>query len=240
MPLLGDLVTALAAGDGWQPHQVTAAILRAYGIPMVDSAVAGTEDAAVLAADQLGYPAAVKAADPDLVHKSDIGGVQLRLADADAVRTAYRTVTAATGGPTVLVQPMAGPGVELVAGIVHDTLFGSLVMLGLGGVHTDLLGDRTFRLVPMTDLDAGRMWRSLRGARLLTGYRGSTPADTAAVEDLTTRLGLLAEHLPEVAELDLNPVIAGPHGVLAVDAKLRLADPGTEPDAALRRLRPPS
>jgi len=229
-----------AAGEGWQPYPVTAAILRAYGIPLVDSAVAATEDAAVAAADRLGYPVAVKAADPALVHKSDIGGVQLRLAGPDAVRTAYRTVTAATGHFEVLVQPMAGPGTELVAGIVHDPLFGSLVMLGLGGVHTDLLGDRTFRLVPMTDLDAGRMWRSLRGAPLLTGYRSSPPADTAAVEDLMLRLGLLAEQLPEVAELDLNPVIAGADRVLAVDAKLRLAAPGTEPDAALRRLRPPS
>jgi acyl-CoA synthetase (NDP forming)/L-amino acid N-acyltransferase YncA len=230
----------LATGDGWQPYPVTAAILRAYGIPLVSSVVAANEDAAVAAAAEVGYPVAVKAADPALVHKSDIGGVRLRLTDADAVRSAYRSVTAATGGPEVLVQPMAPPGVELVAGIVHDPLFGSLVMAGLGGVHTDLLGDRAFRLVPMTDLDAGRMWRSLRGARLLTGYRGSTPADTGAVEDLLLRLGLLAEQLPEVAELDLNPVIAGPDGVLAVDAKLRLAAPGTEPDAALRRLRPPS
>ncbi len=231
---------ALTAGGGWQPYPVTASILRAYGIPLVDSVVAANEEAAVAAADQLCYPVAVKAADPALVHKSDIGGVQLRLAGPEAVVTAYRTVTAAAGSAEVLVQPMAGPGVELVAGIVHDPLFGSLVMLGLGGVHTDLLGDRTFRLVPMTDLDGARMWRSLRGAPILTGYRGSTPADTVAVEDLMLRLGLLAEQLPEVAELDLNPVIAGPDGVLAVDAKLRLEAPGTEPDAALRRLRPPT
>jgi acyl-CoA synthetase (NDP forming) len=132
---------------------------------------------------------------------------------------------------------MAAGTVELVAGIVHDPLFGSLVMTGLGGVHTDLFGDRTFRLVPMTDLDAGRMWRSLRAAPLLSGYRNTPPADTGAVEDLLLRLGRLAEELPEVAELDLNPVLAGPDGAVAVDAKLRLAPAGPEPDPTLRRLR---
>src|SRR5690606_8683651 len=104
-------------------------------------------------------------------------------------------------------------------------------------IYTDLLGDRAFRLVPMTDLDAGRMWRSLRTAPLLTGYRNTPPVDTGAVEDLLLRVGRLAEELPEVAELDLNPVLAGPDGVVAVDAKLRLAAAGDEPDAALRRLR---
>jgi acyl-CoA synthetase (NDP forming) len=104
-------------------------------------------------------------------------------------------------------------------------------------VNTDLLGDRSFRLTPMTNLDGARMWRSLRGARLLTGYRGRPGVDTAAVEDLVLRLGRLAEDVPQIAELDLNPVIAGPDGVLAVDAKLRLAAVGTEPEPFLRQLR---
>jgi acyl-CoA synthetase (NDP forming) len=130
-------------------------------------------------------------------------------------------------------------GVELVVGVVHDPLFGSLVMLGLGGAHTDLLGDRTFRLLPVTDLDARRMWRSLRGAPLLTGYRGTPAVDTAALEDLLLRVGRLADDVPEIAELDLNPVLAFPHGVVAVDAKLRLAPIGTEPDPSLRALKEP-
>ena len=123
-----------------------------------------------------------------------------------------------------------------MAGIAHDPQFGSVVLLGPGGVQTDLLGDRALRLVPMTDLDAGRMWRGLRAAPLLTGYRGAPAVDTAALEDLLLRLGRLAEDLPEVAELDLNPVLAGPDGVVAVDAKLRLAPVGAEPDPLLRRL----
>jgi acyl-CoA synthetase (NDP forming)/L-amino acid N-acyltransferase YncA len=229
---------ALVAGPGWQPPERVAQVLAAYGIPLVRSVVVTNGDAAVQAAETLGFPVVLKSADPDLVHKSDAGAVALHLTDADQVRAAYVTVAAA-GRPArgALVQPMADGQVELVAGVVHDPLFGSLVMAGLGGVHTDLLGDRVFRLVPMTDLDPGRMWRTLHGAPLLTGYRGAPAVDTAAVEDLLSRIGRLAEDLPEVAELDLNPVLAGPNGAIAVDAKLRLAAVDAEPDPTLRQLR---
>jgi ATP-grasp domain len=172
--------------------------------------VARDADAAVAAAQEHGYPVALKAADPALVHKSDIGAVRLNLHDPHAVREAYHAIEAALGAnPPVLVQTMASAPVELVAGVVHDPLFGSLVMLGLGGVHTELLGDRALQLLPVTDLDAARMWRSPRAAPLLTGYRGAPGVDTAAVEDLLLRLGRLAEDFPEIAELDLNPIAAG-------------------------------
>jgi acyl-CoA synthetase (NDP forming) len=246
--------TIRAADGGWQPYERTASILGGYGIRLLDSRTAHSAGQAMAAADELGYPVVLKAADPQLVHKSDVGAVHLGLAGPDEVDAAYHAIGAAvrptaslasldrsdaTDRPTpaVLVQPMATGTVELVAGIVHDPLFGSLVMTGLGGVHTDLLGDRAFRLMPMTDLDAGRMWRSLRAAPLLAGYRGAPPVDTGALEDLLLRLGRLAEELPEVAELDLNPVLVGPAGLTAVDAKLRLAPAGDEPDAILRRLR---
>jgi acyl-CoA synthetase (NDP forming) len=233
---------AVAEGGGWQPHDRIADILDRYGIPVVPTETVVSAAAAAEAATKLGYPVVLKAADPDLVHKSDIGAVRLRLADRSAVEAAYAQIAAATGKPepVVLVQPMAAGQVELVAGIVHDKLFGSLVMAGLGGVHTELFADRAFGLVPMTDRDASRMWRSLRAAPLLTGYRGSAPVDTAAVEDLLLRLGRLAEDLPEVAELDLNPVLVSARGVMVVDAKLRLAEVGIEPDATLRQLRAPS
>jgi acyl-CoA synthetase (NDP forming) len=180
----------------------------------------------------------VKSADPELVHRTDLDAVRLNVGDDAAVRAAYRDVVAA-GHPRrgALVQPTARGALELVTGVVHDPLFGSLVMAGLGGVHTDLFGDRALRLVPVTDLDAGRMWRSLRAAPLLTGFRGTRPVDTDALEDLLLRLGRLAEELPEVAELDLNPVLLGPDGVVAVDAKLRLHAVGAEPDPARRELR---
>jgi acyl-CoA synthetase (NDP forming)/GNAT superfamily N-acetyltransferase len=129
-----------------------------------------------------------------------------------------------------------GTGEEMAAGIVHDPLFGSLVTLRLGGARTGLIADRVLRLVPMTDLDAGRMWRSLRYAPLLTGAPGHPGVDVAALEDLLLRLGRLAEDVPEVAELEIDPVLAGPDGVAAVGARLRLAPAGAEPDPALRRL----
>jgi acyl-CoA synthetase (NDP forming) len=226
-------------GGGWQSHAVIAAILDRYGIPVVATeTVTGAADA-VAAAQRVGYPVVLKAADPDLVHKSDIGAVKLGVRDGRAVEIAYREIASALGqdAPAVLVQPMAAGQVELVAGIAHDPLFGSLVMAGLGGVHTELFADRAFALVPMTDRSAGRMWRSLRAAPLLTGYRGTRRVDTAAVEGLLLRLGQLAEDLPEVAELDLNPILVSADGAVVVDAKLRLAPVGQEPDATLRPLR---
>jgi len=228
---------ALNDGAGWQSYQRTAEILAGYSITVLPTATATDVTGAIAAADQVGYPVVLKSADSDLVHKTDTGGVRLGLTDPDAVREAFEAVTTAGHpGTGVLVQKQVTAPVELVAGVVHDPLFGSVVLLGLGGVHTDLLGDRALRLVPMTDLDAGRMWRSLRAAPLLTGYRGAPPVDTGALEDLLLRLGRLAEDIPEVAELDLNPVLAGPDGVVAVDAKLRLAPVGAEPDPTLRRL----
>jgi acyl-CoA synthetase (NDP forming) len=230
------------AGAGWQPPSVTAALLGCYGIRALPGEVVTTLDDAVAAAFRLGFPVALKAADPAIVHKTERGAVRLDLTDPFAVRDAYAHIAAALGKPQppVLVQPMHHGGVELVVGVVHDHQFGSLVMLGLGGVLTDLLGDRTFRLLPVTDVDAGRMWRTLRGAPLLTGYRGSSPVDTDALQDLLARVGRLAEDFPEVAELDLNPVLAMPDGVVVVDAKLRLVPVGTEPDATVRALAEPA
>ncbi|GIE92414.1 acetate--CoA ligase family protein [Actinoplanes regularis] len=229
---------ALATGGGWLPYNRTVELLAAYGIPILPAGTAATEAEAVTAAGRIGCPVVLKAAHPDLVHKSDTGGVRLGLTDAAAVRAAFPAVAAAgRPGTGVLVQRQYDRPVELVAGVVHDPLFGSLVLLGLGGVRTELSDDRALRLVPMTDLDAGRMWRGLRSAPLLTGYGGAPAADTDALEDLLLRLGRLAEDLPEVAELDLNPVLAGPDGVIAVDAELRLTPVGVEPDPRLRQLR---
>ncbi|MGC9669774.1 GNAT family N-acetyltransferase [Planosporangium sp. 12N6] len=233
---------ALATGGGWQPPGMVTGLLAYYGIRAVDTVVACGLDDVAAAAARLGYPVVVKAADPTITHKTDRHLVQLDLADSGAVRDAYAAITATLGDPQapVVVQPMRHGGVELAVGVVHDPLFGSLVMLGLGGTHTDLLGDRTFRLLPVTDLDAHRMWRSLRGAPLLTGYRGAPAVDTAALEDLLLRVGRLAEDVPEIAELDLNPVLAFPDEVATVDAKLRLAAIGAEPDPDLRALREPA
>jgi acyl-CoA synthetase (NDP forming) len=231
---------SLADGAEWLPGNRGAALLACYGIPFTRQAAAATSEAAVAAAVELGFPAVLKTDDPNLVHKSDLGAVQLGLKDTFAVAEAYRQVVAASGDPHVVVQTQERPGVEMVAGVVHDPVFGSVLMCGLGGVHTELFRDRTLRLPPITDYDATTMWRSLRSAPLLTGYRGAPPVDTAAWEDLLLRLGRLADELPEVAELDANPVILRPDGLVVVDIKVRLSPAHDEPDSSLRALRGPS
>jgi acyl-CoA synthetase (NDP forming) len=180
----------------------------------------------------------MKATRPGLVHKTEAGGVHLRLADEAAVRAAYLNIAGSLdeAAPEVALQPMVPTGVELLVGVVHDALFGSLVMVGLGGVYTDVLGDRSFRSLPFTDQDAAAMWRELRAAPLLTGYRGAPAMDTDALEQLILRVAELANDFPEVSELDLNPVVAVPSGVAALDIKIKLALAADEPDGYARSL----
>jgi acyl-CoA synthetase (NDP forming) len=206
---------------------------------MVDSREVEGAQAAVEAARRIGGPVALKALGPTLLHKSDVGGVRLDLASPDAAGAAYEEMKEALGDAMVgaAVQPMADAGVEVIVGVVHDEPFGPLVMLGLGGTAAELLGDRSFRALPLTDLDAARLVRSLRSSPLLLGYRGAPPCNTGALEDLLLRVARLAEDVPELAELDLNPVIVSSTGVTAVDARTRLMPAGATPD--VRALRPP-
>jgi hypothetical protein len=159
------------------------------------------------------------------------------LTNAVQVGLAYDEVTAAAGDPQVVVQAMAPAGTELVIGAVRDRLFGPLLMAGSGGVLTDLLADRQWRGLPLTDLDATDMVHSLRCAPLLAGYRGAHAADQAAVLDVIHRMAWLAEQVPELAELDINPLVAGPTGAFAVDVRPRLAPATPEPDWYARRMR---
>jgi acyl-CoA synthetase (NDP forming) len=221
--------------------------MTCYGIPLLETRLAASVEKAAKMARELGFPIVIKATRPGLVHKSELGGVQLGLADESAVRQAYRAISDALGevGPEVALQPMVQTGVELVVGVAHDQLFGSVVLIGLGGVHTDLLGDRSFRALPLTDRDAAAMWRELHAAPLLTGYHGAPAMDTDRLEQLLLRVAQLAEDFPEVTELDLNPVVAVSAGVAALDVKLRLQPVEDEPDPYLRSLatrgvRPPN
>ena len=136
-----------------------------------------------------------------------------------------------------VLQPMAEPGVETIVGIVRDDLFGSVVMFGLGGTAAELFADRAFQIVPMTDVDAAELVRAPKSAPLLTGYRGSPPVDIAALEDLLLRIGTLAVTVPELAELDLNPVIATPGGVALVDGRCRIEAVLSPSVLPMRRMR---
>jgi acetate---CoA ligase (ADP-forming) len=215
---------ALAQADEtWLEADATRGLLTAYGIPVVPERVAHTIDGAVEAARELGLPAVLKTASAG-AHKTEEGGVALDLRDDRQVRTAAERI-----GPPLLVQPMVSGGAELLAGIVQDPVFGPLVAFGPGGVFAELIGDAAFRLAPITDVDAEELVLGGKAGRLVRGFRGAQPSDVASLVDLLHRLSRLAEDLPEVAELDLNPVVAQPHGCIAVDARVRIRRASTTP-----------
>jgi acyl-CoA synthetase (NDP forming)/GNAT superfamily N-acetyltransferase len=209
---------------GWLAPDLAAELLTRYGIPVLPVRMAHSADEAAAVAQELGGPVVLKAYWPELVHKSDLGAVLLGLSGEDAIRAGYRDLVARLGDRirAVAVQPMAQHGLELLAGTVEDDVFGPLVVFGLGGVATEVLADRGARLTPLTDLDAAELVRSLRTAPLLMGYRGQPAVDLAAVESVLIRLSRLADDLPDVAELDLNPLLARPDGVRVLDARVRL------------------
>jgi acetyl coenzyme A synthetase (ADP forming)-like protein len=210
---------AIAAGAEWLDAAGARRLLGAYGVQLVPERLAATLEEAVEAARELGYPVVLKTAVPG-AHKTEQGGVILDLGDEQAVRSAAERL----GGP-MLVQPFVRGGTELLAGAVQDPVFGPLVAFGPGGVLAELIGEARFRLAPLTDLDAKELVRAGKAGRLVAGFRGAPPADAGALVDLLLRLSLLADDLPEVAELDLNPVLALPDGCFAVDARVRVADP---------------
>ena len=218
---------ASADGVAALPERESLALLAGVGVPVVDSRPVADASGAVEAALALGGPVAVKLDAPGLAHKTDVGGVRLGLSGEAAVRAAAEDLLAtgerlAAGGAGrvrgLLVQPMAPPGAELIAGIQRDPQFGPVVIVGLGGVLAEVLDDISLRLAPVSTEEALAMLVELRGAAVLDGVRGGPAVDREAVAALLVTLGRLAVARPDVREVDLNPVIAGPHGAVAVDA----------------------
>ncbi|WBB81790.1 GNAT family N-acetyltransferase [Micromonospora sp. WMMD882] len=236
LPELPDVDPAAAEAairvDG--PDQA-ARLLAAYGVEVVGSTPAATVEEAVRAAERTGFPVAVKSAAPGLRHRLDLGAVRLDLADPDAVRRAYAEL-AGVFGPDVLVQAMVAPGVACVVELVEDPTFGPVVGFGLGGVATELLGDRAWRAVPLTDRDARELVDEPRAAPLLRGYRGAAPVDRDALADLLARVGRLADDQPRVRALTLNPVLARPDGIAVLHATARIGAAVVRPDTGPRRL----
>jgi acetyltransferase len=216
------------------PERESLELLRSAGIAV--TAVAGVADAeaAVAAADRFGYPVAVKLDASDTAHKSDIGGVRLGLTDAAAVRKAVGRIMAAglAAGVDVrgvLVEPMAGPGVELIVGLERDPMFGATVLVGSGGILAEILDDVAIRPVPIGRATAFAMIDELRSGPILAGARGTAPVDREALADLIVAVARLGVERPDIVEIDLNPVIAHAGGSVAVDALVVLA--GGAPDA---------
>lgn len=221
-------------GPGWLTTQETHSLLRAMKAPLVPGSIATAPEEAVRLAQKIGFPVAVKLASHQIIHKTEMGAVQLNLGDDQAVRDAFSGIRArleqvgkleAMEG--VLVQPMQSDGVEVMVGMTRDPLFGPLIAFGLGGIHVEILGDVECRIAPLTDRDATEMIRGIKGYRLLTGYRGHPPADLEALEETLLRVSRLVEEIPEISELDLNPIFALPpgQGCRIVDVRVHIEPP---------------
>jgi acyl-CoA synthetase (NDP forming) len=229
------LVQRVTAAGGeapvWLEPEDVQELLAIAGIEMARARACAPEDVARVA-DELGYPLVAKAIAPGLVHKSDVGGVALGLESALDVRLAVaamrdRLTAAGYRLESVLLQRQVDGGLEALVGVVGDPTFGPLIVCGAGGVQVELLRDVSFRLPPVTDLDAAEMIDRLRARPLFDGYRGAPPADRAALVELLQKLSALVEELPELYELDLNPVkVQRPgEGAIVVDARVRVGPP---------------
>jgi acetyltransferase len=236
------IAAALAAGESWLAPERAAAVLTAYGIPLITDRLAGDPGEAAAAAAEIGFPVALKIRSRDITHKSDIGGVVLNLADATQVKReaagmleridAVRPEARLDG---FLVQPMIRrPGaVELLVGVVDDPVFGPLIAFGQGGIAVEILRDSSLELPPLNVLLARRLMARTRVWQLLQAYRSKAAANIDAVVEVLIHLGQLAADCPEIRELDINPLLADSDGVVALDARLRVA---SAPATGARRL----
>ncbi|MCB9455252.1 MAG: acetate--CoA ligase family protein [Anaerolineaceae bacterium] len=203
---------------GWLPPEQVNRLLTAYGVTVPGDGLAYSADEAAGLADSLGYPVALKLA--GVTHKSDVGGVVLNLESAAAVRDAYSRLTAAHAGG-VQVQAMISGEAEIIVGVVRDPQFGPLVMAGLGGTQVELLGDTAFELAPLSAAEASAMLDRTAAGKVLAGYRGKAPADRDAVIQAILALAQIALDWPQIAEIEINPLIVRQQGAVAVDARVR-------------------
>jgi acyl-CoA synthetase (NDP forming) len=226
-------------------------LLAAYGITLWPALEVSTADAAAVAARRTGYPVALKATASRLRHRADLRSIWLDIADEPQLRRAFAQLRADLGGQAVIgqgpgasgpdvggvvLQAMAPVGVACVVRSVEDPLFGPVVEFGVGGPPTDLLGDVARRSPPLHETDVADLIRGVRAAPLLFGHRGAPPVDIEALEEVVGRVSVLADQLPEVAELRLDPVVASPGGVCVLGARVRLSDPPGRADSDTRRL----
>jgi acetate---CoA ligase (ADP-forming) len=231
-----DVVTEIiggARGEGREKLSETEVmrVLEAYGIPVAPYRVARSEDEALAAAEEIGFPVVLKILSPKIIHKSDVGGVIVGVEDAEELRRAFARIT--TDAPVragvgagdvegVLVQKMVSGGKETIVGVHTDPQFGPLLMFGLGGIYVEALGDVVFGVQPVTDVDAREMVHSIRGIKLLQGVRGEPASDLAAVEEVLQRVSQLVGDHDAIREMDINPWLAFAEGGVAVDGRISI------------------
>lgn len=225
----GIIARARADGADFLERDDVLAILEAYGLPVLRSVRAATADEAAAAAREMGVPVVLKIDSPDVVHKTDVGGVALDIRTEDEVRNAFNTMVtrvrehlpdARIDG--VVMERFVKGGRETIIGVSQDPSFGPVIMFGLGGIYVEALGDVTFRVQPVSDIDAHDMVRAIRGVKLLEGLRGEAPSDMAAIEEAIQRVSQLVGDHPEITEMDINPFVALEQGGVVVDARIRI------------------
>jgi len=206
-------------------------LLQEAGVPVQPTTLARSREEAQEQAESAGYPVVLKIVSPEIIHKSDVGGVKLKLEDRDAVGAAYddimRACKAAQPNANIVgvaVQRMADQGTEVIVGMTTDPQFGPVMMFGLGGIMVEVLKDVAFRLVPLSDRDAGQMIDEIKGRPILEGVRGQPAADIEALKSAILKVSEFVAQHPEVRELDLNPMFAYPDGAVAVDARIVLSE----------------
>jgi acetyl-CoA synthetase (ADP-forming) len=205
------------------------AICKEYGIPVTSYAVARTELEAVKQAKRIGFPVVLKIVSPDVIHKSDVGGVMINISNEDGVKKSYRQILANMKQHEpkakiegILVQEMAPPSTEIIIGSIKDPQFGPTIMFGLGGIFVEVLKDVTFRIAPLTEDEAREMITEVRAYPLLKGYRNTPPADVSAIVKILLSVSKLVMEHQEIKEVDLNPIMVYEKGAKTVDARIIL------------------
>lgn len=206
-------------------------ILKQAGIPIVETKLAKSQKEAVSLSQKMGFPVALKIASPDVIHKSDSGGVKLGINNVAQVKTAYNEIIESVNQQSpgaviqgVSVQKMVRPGTEVIVGTSKDPQFGPVIMFGLGGIFVEVLKDVSFRIIPVSQRDAQEMIQEIKGYPLLQGYRGKEPANIPALVEMILKISKFVEENPKIKELELNPIFAYADGAVAVDARIILEE----------------
>lgn len=204
-------------------------VLRAYGLPVPKAGLATSSEEAVKLAEQIGFPVVLKIVSPDIVHKSDVGGVKVGLKSPEEVKNAYNAIISSVSEKApdakvtgILVQEMVPEGVEVIVGATRDPTFGPVLLFGLGGIFVEVLKDVSFRIAPVTKYDAESMLKEIRAAKILEGYRGTPPRDKEALVDIIMKLSKFMEEQESVTDVDLNPIMTFEEGKGAKIADARV------------------